>query len=87
MGKVKGNSFVTLTSDLQRVYAACHGVLHCLELQSGTILWANPLKGYGYGVASLCLPGQPADLSTASAGKAAADHAAATAAAAAAAVR
>ena len=48
--------FVTLLCDGSRVYAASGGHLHCLDLRSGQMLWTNPLPGYGFGLASLCLP-------------------------------
>ena len=52
-----GDGFVTLQSDEQNVYAYAKGHLHCLDLLSGRVLWTNELKGYGYGIGSLCLPG------------------------------
>ncbi|MEA3210789.1 MAG: hypothetical protein QOE70_3846 [Chthoniobacter sp.] len=75
-----GSAFITLASDERYVYATCQGVLHCLELQSGSIVWTNPLKGYGYGIASLCLPGMQAPLQAAAAARFASDAAAASAA-------
>ncbi len=67
------NAFINLATDQRHVYAACNGVLHCLELQTGTLVWTNPLKGYGFGIASLCLPGQPAGPQAAAAARRAAD--------------
>jgi outer membrane protein assembly factor BamB len=52
-----GNPFVTLVIDGQRVFAGCAGLLHCLDLATGSLIWTNELPGYGYGLASLCLPG------------------------------
>lgn len=52
-----GDGFVTLSCDDRRVFACAHGQFHCLDLFSGQILWRNELKGYGYGIASICLPG------------------------------
>ncbi len=52
-----GNPFVTLVLDSDRIFAGCAGHLHCLDLATGRILWTNELPGYGYGLASLCLPG------------------------------
>ena len=49
--------FVTLTGEGGRIYAASGGRMHCLDLASGRILWTNGLKGYGYKVASIWLPG------------------------------
>lgn len=52
-----GNGFVTITADHTQVFAYSDGHLHCLELLSGRILWSNELQGYGYGMASLAIPG------------------------------
>jgi outer membrane protein assembly factor BamB len=52
-----GNPFVTLVIDEHRVFAGCAGHLHCLDLATGGVIWTNELPGYGYGLASLCLPG------------------------------
>lgn len=54
-----GDRFVTLTCDGACVYAYAKGKVHCLSLNQGKILWTNELKGFGYGIASLCLPGFP----------------------------
>jgi outer membrane protein assembly factor BamB len=75
-----GAGFITLASDARHVYAACNGVLHCLELHTGSLIWTNPLKGYGYGISSLCLPGQNSSLTAGAAAQLAADAAATTAA-------
>lgn len=55
--KSSSNNFVTVTSDEFRVYAHTGGELFCLDLQSGQKLWHDGLKGFGYGLASLALPG------------------------------
>jgi outer membrane protein assembly factor BamB len=54
-----GHGFVTVNCDGRRVYACTNGQLHCLDIFSGRILWTNELKGYGYGIASICIPGFP----------------------------
>jgi outer membrane protein assembly factor BamB len=56
--KLKGGQgdFVTLLCDGPRIYAACGGHLHCLDFATGEVQWTNELPGYGYGLASLCLP-------------------------------
>lgn len=54
---LSGDDFVTVVCEGERVYAHTEGKLHCLDLANGQILWSNSLKGYGYGIASLCLPG------------------------------
>jgi outer membrane protein assembly factor BamB len=73
------NAFITLASDERHVFATCYGVLHCLDLQTGSVLWKNSLKGYGYGIASLCLPGQTSLLQAGAAAQIAAEEAAASA--------
>ncbi len=57
LGGGLGDTFVTVLADEQYVFAYAAGHLHCLELGSGVLLWTNKLAGYGYGLASLCLPG------------------------------
>ena len=52
-----GVDFVTVLSDGAQVFAHTDGKLHCLDLANGQLLWSNELKGYGYGIASLCFPG------------------------------
>ena len=54
-----GESFVTVTCDDRRLYACANGRLHCLDFYTGEILWTNELKGHGYGIGSLCVPGFP----------------------------
>ncbi len=54
---LSGDDFVTVLSDETRVYVHTEGKLHCLDLANGQMLWSNELRGYGYGVASLCFPG------------------------------
>lgn len=55
--KSSTNRFVTVTADEDRAYAHTGGELFCLDLQSGQILWQDGLAGFGYGIASLALPG------------------------------
>ena len=50
-------NFVTVISDEDRVYAHTGGELFCLDLQSGTRLWHDGLKGFGFGLASIALAG------------------------------
>jgi len=51
------SSFITLVCDDSRLFAYSGGRLHCIDLSSGRLLWTNELPGYGYGFASLCVPG------------------------------
>ena len=52
-----GSDFVAVTCDGERVFAHSSGQLFCLDLSSGRMLWNNELRGYGYGLASICVPG------------------------------
>jgi hypothetical protein len=54
-----GDGFVTLTCDHEKLYCYTKGQLHCLDIKTGHKLWSNDLPGYGYGIATLCLHGQP----------------------------
>src|SRR4051794_26344567 len=53
------DDFVSIIADSERVYAHSGGELHCLDLFTGTIIWRDKLKGFRFGIASLCLPGVP----------------------------
>ncbi len=50
-------NFITMICDDLYVFAYASGHLHCLDLSSGRLLWTSDLPGYGYGLASLCVPG------------------------------
>ncbi len=52
-----GDGFVSVIADDKRVYAHSGGKLYCLDLFSGRELWHDELSGYGYGIASLAMPG------------------------------
>lgn len=54
---LSGDDFVTMLSDGHLVFAHTYGKLHCLDLANGQLLWSNNLKGYRFGIASLCFPG------------------------------
>ena len=58
---ILGDRFVTVTCDDTRVYAFTRGQMHCLDLNTGRLLWSNELKGFGYGIATLCIPGTTND--------------------------
>ena len=57
LGSGVGETFVSLLADDKRVYVHTQGELHCLDLFSGRELWKDDLAGYGYGIASMALPG------------------------------
>jgi hypothetical protein len=44
---------VSLLLDGDRLIAALNGYLYCFDPRDGRVLWHNPLKGYGLGVATL----------------------------------
>ncbi len=71
---VMGDRFVTVTSDATHIYACTRGQVHCLDIESGGVLWSNDLKGFGYGVATLCLPGTASDATPAAHTKLAAER-------------
>ena len=50
-------NFVTLLCQDDHVYACTGGHVHCLALTTGALLWTNKLKGFGYELGSLCIPG------------------------------
>jgi outer membrane protein assembly factor BamB len=56
---LSGSSYVTIVDDGPRVYALAQGEAYCLDAQTGSILWHNPLKGCGYGLGSITVPGRP----------------------------
>ncbi len=70
-------AFVNIHLDGLQVFAHASGELFCLELTTGRILWTNPLKGFGYGIATLATPGSTPNLTAAQAQVIAAQQAAA----------
>ena len=52
-----GDGFVTLNADGQNVYAFVKGQIYCLDMNTGRIIRTNELKGFGYGIGSICIPG------------------------------
>lgn len=59
--------FVSLVADSRRVFAHTKGEMFCLDLLSGQMLWQDGLSGFGYGLASLALPGAGTDATLANA--------------------
>lgn len=57
LGGILGDGFVSLNADDRHVYAYTKGQIYCLDLRSGRIVWNNELKGFGYGVGTICIPG------------------------------
>lgn len=44
---------ITFLLDEDRLIVSSNGYIYCLDPLTGQILWHNPMKGYGYGIASL----------------------------------
>ena len=55
--KLTGPDFVNVAVDGTKIFAATHGEIFCLNSTSGEVVWRNPLKGLGYGLASIGLDG------------------------------
>ena len=71
--------YVSLLLDGDRLIASRNGYIDCFDPRDGRVLWQNPLKGYGLGVAALTsVRGQGAQVGAAQ--QAAAQQAAAVAA-------
>lgn len=44
---------ITLLLDGDRLIASTNGYIYCLDPLTGRVLWNNPLRGYGNGIAHL----------------------------------
>lgn len=69
-----GNGFVSVVTDGNLVCAHANGQVHGLDFATGRLLWTNGLSGYGYGLASLNLPGFGSSPDAATAAQLAADE-------------
>lgn len=49
--------FVSIVADSRNVFAHTLGKFYCLDLQTGRVLWSDKLSGFGYGMASIAIPG------------------------------
>jgi outer membrane protein assembly factor BamB len=59
---LKGSGFVNVVLDGAKILAASYGELFCLDPQTGEGLWHNPLKGFGYGLASIATESSPGNI-------------------------
>jgi outer membrane protein assembly factor BamB len=50
---LKGSSFTNVILDGNNLLAAAQGEVFCLDPGTGIIRWHNPLKGYGWGIATI----------------------------------
>ncbi len=62
---LKGMDFVNIVLERNRVLATACGEIFCLDALAGQVLWHNPLKGYGRGLATIATENNP-DASNAS---------------------
>jgi len=51
--KLKGDEFVNLLVDGDRLFATTRGEIFCLDAVNGNLLWHDPLKGFGWGLAAI----------------------------------
>jgi outer membrane protein assembly factor BamB len=56
---LKGSGFVSVVLDGEKILAVCCGEMFCLDPRTGQGLWHNPLKGFGYGLASIATEANP----------------------------
>jgi outer membrane protein assembly factor BamB len=52
---LKGMDFVNVIFQDAKILATCSGEIFCLDPQSGKLLWHNPLKGFGVGLATMAI--------------------------------
>ena len=45
--------YISMLLDGDRLIASSNGYMYCLNPMTGEVLWHNPLKGFGVGVAHL----------------------------------
>jgi outer membrane protein assembly factor BamB len=48
-----GETYASLLLDGDRLIVCIHGYMYALNAANGRLLWANDMKGFGFGVASL----------------------------------
>ena len=51
--RLKGYDFVNVVLDGGKIFASTCGEIFCLDPFTGDVLWHNPLKGFGTGLASI----------------------------------
>jgi outer membrane protein assembly factor BamB len=50
---LKGSDFVNVVVDNGAILASCRGEVFCLDPHTGDARWHNPLKGFGWGLATI----------------------------------
>jgi outer membrane protein assembly factor BamB len=51
--RLKGYDFVNVVVEDGSIFATCCGEIFCLDPLTGDVLWHNPLKGFGTGLATI----------------------------------
>ena len=57
--RLKGSDFVNVVLERDKVLATAYGEIFCLDALAGKVLWHNPLKGYGRGLATMATEDNP----------------------------
>jgi outer membrane protein assembly factor BamB len=59
--RLKGSDFVNVVLQDGAVLASCCGEIFCLDALTGILMWHNPLKGFGTGLATIATEHNPGD--------------------------
>jgi hypothetical protein len=51
--RLKGSDFVNVILENEALLASCYGEIFRLDPLTGRVLWRNPLKGFGIGLATI----------------------------------
>jgi outer membrane protein assembly factor BamB len=58
---LKGSDFVNVAISGEDIFATTKGSFFCLDWATGQIRWQNPLKGLGFGISTIAIPGTQSD--------------------------
>lgn len=50
---LKGSDFVNVIVQDETIVASCRGEIFCLDALTGNARWHNPLRGFGWGLATI----------------------------------
>ena len=59
--RLKGSDFINVVLQDGAVLASCCGEIFCLDPLTGSMMWHNPLKGFGLGLATIATEYNPGD--------------------------
>ena len=59
--RLKGSDLVNVVLQDGAVLASCYGEIFCLDPLTGIMMWHNPLKGYGVGLATIATEHNPGE--------------------------